>query len=507
MTHSVSLTSSRFSHCSGPKSVYSPLARIALLSITLVLVLLLSELTSHGQIVTTQAPSATNSATSLTAAPVAKKDKLLLVAPKSLSAGLAEFINFKSKFRPVELVDLEKILESTDGVDSPEKLKRFLYDQWLNADVGFVLLVGDVSHMPVRYMVLDRVTPAAFDYSFYPSDLYYGDLAKADGAFEDWNGQKEGFHAGYFGEVRGEKNKEDPINFDSIDYRPEIAVGRWPVETLEEVECIAKKTIEYETQVRSKDHSTLQRAALISVGGWVDTRGLFDSLAGQLEPGWQIEKRYYSDAARPSTSIPNHASVRKLLNDGIGLAIHAGHGQPDGWEQCLSVSDLEKISNAGRMPIIVSAGCSTAYFAPLAPYGPYVDIHGVEHKGTDAGELFTEPPPPPAPIQTGKFNPTGLGEIFLKRSENGSVAYIGCNTGSQPCGLTLVKGFVGHLSTDAQPHLGECWNEAVRRYFVDEHLDTLKPNRDWYPPSIFFQSMKFMMFGDPSLPLPSNQPS
>ena len=68
-----------------------------------------------------------------------------------------------------------------------------------------MLLVGDVDVMPVRFMVLDRVTPAAFDYAFYPSDLYYADLAKADGSFEDWNARKEG-HAGYFGEVRREQN-------------------------------------------------------------------------------------------------------------------------------------------------------------------------------------------------------------------------------------------------------------------------------------------------------------
>jgi hypothetical protein len=41
----------------------------------------------------------------------------------------------------------------------------------------------------------------------------------------------------------------------------------------------------------------------------------------------------------------------------------------------------------------------------------------------------------------------------------------------------------------------------VRYYHEKEHLATLKPNHDWYPPSIFFQGMKFMFFGDPSLPL------
>lgn len=486
--------------------IVSRLARVRILnSVTIATIAYLIHATMTPMCVA-DSPNTTAPSLAVLQSSVSTKNKLLIIAPKSLCAGLKDFVEYKSQYRPTELIELETILVQTEGVDAPEKIKRFLYSEWLNREAGFALLVGDVSVMPVRYMVLDRVTPAAFDYAFYPSDLYYGDLVRQDGSFDDWNGQKEGFHSGYYGEVRGEKNKTDPINYDAIDYRPEIAIGRWPVETVEEVECIAKKTMEHESHVRQNDLPSLHRAALISVGGWVDTRGLFDSLSSQLEKNWHVEKRYYSDARRPSKDIPNHAAVRKLLNDGIGLAIHAGHGQPDGWEQCLSVSDLDKISNAGRMPIIVSAGCSTAYFAPLPPYGPYVDVDGNEHIGTDAGETFKEPPPPPSPIQTGKYNPTGLGEIFLKRNENGSVAYIGCNTGSQPCGLTLVKGFVAHLTTSPEPYLGECWNQAVRQYHADEQLETLRPNQDWYPPSIFFQSMKFMMFGDPSLPLPSSKP-
>ncbi len=35
-----------------------------------------------------------------------------------------------------------------------------------------------------------------------------------------------------------------------------------------------------------------------------------------------------------------------------------------------------------------------------------------------------------------------------------------------------------------------------------EHLATLVPNDDWYPASIFFQGMMFMVFRDPTLRLP-----
>jgi hypothetical protein len=166
----------------------------------------------------------------------------------------------------------------------------------------------------------------------------------------------------------------------------------------------------------------------------------------------------------------------------------------------MSVKDLDQITNSSELPVIISAGCSTAYFAPLPPYTASVDIEGHEHVGTDHGEQFTSPPPPPSPWQK-KHNPTGLGEQFLKRNAHGAVAYIGCNTGSQPCGLTLVEGFVNALAADDTPHLGECWSAALHYYYDNQRLAELKPDAGWYPPSIFFQGMKFMLFGDPSLPL------
>ncbi len=434
-------------------------------------------------------------------------NRLLVIAPDVFHPALREFIAHKQKLLPTELLSLEDILRETKGADDPEKLKRFLYTQWRERGLGYVLLVGDVDVLPVRFMVLDRVTPAAFDYAFYPSDLYYADLARRNGSFEDWNARKEGFHAGYFGEVRGEKNKMDPINYDEVDYLPEVAAGRWPVSTPDEARRVADKTVAYERMVLTTPSPRQQRAAFIATGGWADSRPLMDELAAKLTGAWKWEKRYYTDANRPSVSPPpDHQQVCQLLNEGVGLMMHAGHGQPDGWDQCFAVGDLDQITNAMQLPVIISAGCSTAYFSPLPPYEPYVDVDGKEHAGSDHQEVFTAPPPPPSPYQRGRFNPTGLGEQFLKRSTNGSVAYIGCNTGSQPCGLKLVEGFVTALAEAKEPRLGDCWNRAIGHYFNKENLATLKPNDDWYPPSIFFQGMKFMLFGDPSLRLPANRP-
>jgi hypothetical protein len=382
-----------------------------------------------------------------------------------------------------------------------------LYSEWRESGVRFVLLVGDADVLPVRYMTLDRQHEPAFNYSFYPSDLYYADLSNADGSFEDWNAVRDSFHDRYFGEVRGETNKDDPINYDQVDYKPEIAVGRWPVSTPEETARVAEKSIRYERQVLAGDSPHLRRAALISVSGWVDTRRWSDDQGRKLV-GWEIEKRYFSHSRRrvPETPPPTREEVRGLFNRGMGLVVHSGHGLPDQWEQCFFMSDLDQIQNADSLPIVVSAGCSTAHFATLPPYEPYVDIRGIEHRGTDRGEKFDAPPPPPANYQTGKRNPDGLGEELLKRTENGAVAYFGCNTGSQPCGLVLVEGLMSATSSAKEPRLGTCWSDAVVYYYENQHLATLAPNESWYPPSIFFQPMKFMLFGDPSLRLPMTDP-
>jgi hypothetical protein len=154
---------------------------------------------------------------------------------------------------------------------------------------------------------------------------------------------------------------------------------------------------------------------------------------------------------------------------------------------------------------MLSAGCSTACFAALAPYDGYVDEAGVTHTGTNAGEVFTAPPPPPVPYQRGPHNPTGLGEQLLRAGPTGAAAYIGCNTGSQPCALTLLEGFVEALAAADSPRLGDCWAAAVSRYHDNHGLATLMPTESWYPASIFFQGMKFMLFGDPTLPMPGRR--
>lgn len=449
-------------------------------------------------LLTASSPAQTATAT----APARELKRLMIVAPQRFHDALTEYVKHKRQLFSVELASLERALAGKDPVDDPERLKRFIFAAWKDRGLDYVLLVGDADVLPVRYMVLDRITPPAFDYAFYPSDLYYADLAKPDGRFEDWNARKDGFHGRYFGEVRGEKNKNDPINYDEIDYRPEIAVGRWPASTVEEVRLIAQKSIRYERSLR-EPKSDPRRAAFFVVGGWVDVRDRMSRIAARLPVGWIVDKRYYAEKGEAaSTPPPDENNVVELLNAGVRLALHAGHGEDFHWNDSLTVKGIAKLHNADHLPILLSAGCLTARFATLPPYEPYVDLEGRPHIGSDHGEVFSEPPLPPAPYQTGAYNRSSLGEQLVRAKADGAVAYFGCNTGSQPCGMTLLEGFMDTLARQSEPRLGDCWAGAIAYYYEHERLARLKPNNDWYPPSIFFQGMKFMLFGDPTLPIP-----
>jgi hypothetical protein len=404
-----------------------------------------------------------------------ERPRILAIAPAEWVPALAPWADARKRDLDVEAVALEDVLATNEGRDAPERIKRFLCRGWKERNVRYALLVGDADTFPVRFMVLDRCTPAAFDTAFYPSDLYYGDVAKEDGSFDDWNGKTDAHHALYFGEVQGEKVKEPPINLDGISYAPEIAVGRWPVSNTADLAAVVRKTLAWDPAKRDR------RALVVHADGWVDASSRVGAWGDALESkGWSVDRQIH----------------------GVVLALHSGHGEAWGWDRCLGPDEEKALADAPPA-IYASVGCGTAVVTVQPPYEAYLDVHGFLHKGTNHGEVFSAPPPPPSPLQPGRLERSSIAERLLRAPTGGAVAYFGCTTGSQPCALTLLEGLALHAAEGKGPRrLGDAWTFAVARYWREERLADLKPTEDWYPPSIFFQGMKFILLGDPSLPLP-----
>ncbi|MBL9148959.1 MAG: hypothetical protein JNM94_09735 [Phycisphaerae bacterium] len=423
----------------------------------------------------------------------------LIVAPRAFVETLAPFAEFRASHSPhlkgSAIVALEDAIAAEEGRDDAERLKRYLYRRHRDDGVRSCLLVGDCDVMPMRSMTLDRATAPAFHWAFYPCDLYYGDVAKADGSFDDWNAGNAGFHARYFGEVHGETIKTGPINFDQVDYRPEIAIGRWPASNADEARAMAEKTMAYERALDVAAADAKPVVAFFAVGGWVDVRDRVRGFGARLKGRADVRLFVHDSEGEPK---PDETAMRATLASAPRFVFHSGHGQPWGWEQCLRAETFEGIDVGGALPILMSAGCSTSEVMTQAPYQPYDDVYGVPHAGTNAGEVFTSPPPAPNVYQRGAHNTTSLAEALLRKPHAGAVATIGCVTGSQPAAVSLMDGFTEALASGA-PTLGDCWRHAITRYCEIERLDTLVPTPDWYPPSVYFQGMKFVVLGDPGL--------
>ena len=120
-----------------------------------------------------------------------------------------------------------------------------------------------------------------------------------------------------------------------------------------------------------------------------------DRWAAELPGGWKAAKLY---GGQTKSNPTDEHHVAQLLNEGASLVLHVGHGEDSGWAGSLHVRALPRLHNADRLPVVLSAGCSTATFATLPPYEPFEDIRGVKHAGTNAGEVFHAPPPPPSAL-------------------------------------------------------------------------------------------------------------
>jgi hypothetical protein len=101
-----------------------------------------------------------------------------------------------------------------------------------------------------------------------------------------------------------------------------------------------------------------------------------------------------------------------------------------------------------------------------------------------------------------------MGTDLVVSTSDGAVAYFGCATGAQPCALTLLTGFAAAMNgeSDKDPvRLGDAYRKMIDHYVEEENLAELQPTESWYPPSIFFQGMKFVLFGDPTLTIVAKQ--
>ena len=165
----------------------------------------------------------------------------------------------------------------------------------------------------------------------------------------------------------------DPSN--PLAGRLNIAVGRLPVNTIEEARTVVDKIINYDVNPST---FTNWRNQLVFVADDEDNGRHFsdvDRIAdriGSENTLFNLEKIYVDAFPQVSTPGGNRfPSVNEAINNslfkGTLVVTYLGHGGPNGWaqERILNISDILSWENRDRLPIFITATCT---------FGGYDDV-------------------------------------------------------------------------------------------------------------------------------------
>jgi hypothetical protein len=417
--------------------------------------------------------------------------QLAIITPAEFVAALQPLADYKNKTgMPARIITLEEIYTKCPGRDQAEQVKTCLAQLARVNGIHFAMLVGDMDKFPVRFTTADRDAPEAGYTAFFPTDLYYGDLFKADGSFDNWDADNDG----YYGEICGEITN-CPLNSDGVDLNPDIAVGRIPASSEKEVAIYVQKVITYESTAAA---SAWAKTVLIAATDtWVkgSCKGEEDLIRG-LPAGYQTIKLYEQDSPCTATQVLTSEHLLVDINNGVGFISYIGHGDNTMWWNYMTIKNVMNLTNYASPAIVFSTGCGTSEFGPRPPADPYLDAFGVQHTGNAAGEVFTSVPPPPANIQADYID--GLGEVMTVQAEGGAVIYVGAITGSQTYSIELNNHFFEALSA-GKTTAGDMWMYMVQEYYRQNTFPVYVDPPDWTVLARFHQPWKFILFGDPSL--------
>jgi hypothetical protein len=312
---------------------------------------------------------------------------LVVIAPTEFEKTLQPLIDFKnSKGMATTFKSMESILSEYTGFDQPEQVKNFIkyaYDTW---NITYVTLVGGLKSqiyakdkdthsagwkawwVPVRYVSMPQE-----DDEGCLSDLYYGCLYNATGAFDSWDSSGDGIYANW-GWIGAKKDK--------FDMNPEVYVSRLACSNVREVKVVVNKILNYES---TGPTAKPWYKNFVGVGGKT-----FDIYQGKPDGEYLNDMAYnFTKNAIPDLQLvslySSHRDTGGLtctppdiiasFNNGAGFVNFEGHGNPlswntiwfDGeypkdWTGGLNVGHFMKIKNVDKLPVVIVGGCHNGLY-------------------------------------------------------------------------------------------------------------------------------------------------
>jgi hypothetical protein len=254
----------------------------------------------------------------------------VVIGPRSFVAAAGRLLELRrSQGLGVKGVVLEEVYsEFGFGEETPKAIQDFLsyaYHHWRKAP-RYVLLLGDGTYDfkdELGTGVVNQVPPmmAMTTYMETASDPAYA-------------------------AVNGE------------DILPDLAIGRLPAATVDELQKMIAKVLAFETSGRTLG------GGVVLVTDNPDEAGDFvsnaEELASTVLSARQLEKIYLSDLGRAAA----RSEIQQAFNDGSSLMSYIGHGGIHLWadENILNIYDTSSLTTQSEQPLVLTMNCLNGYF-------------------------------------------------------------------------------------------------------------------------------------------------
>ena len=397
---------------------------------------------------------------SISSFPAVDAYDLLIITPKEFVEELQPLKEHKEEHNiKTKVVTLDEIYGgkyfTPQGRDEEEKIKYFLKDAIENWGIKYVLLAGDIWHVP------SRIVYSLWGGNRMYSDYYYADIYDANMSFCSWdsNGNNR------FGEVGN--------NADKVDLYADLYVGRISCNSIDEVKTVVNKIINYENNA----HGTDWFNRLVLMGG--DTFPKWNDIAeGEVVNDYVASVMHDFQPVKIQTSLHNFLpnKINQILSQGAGFVCYSGHGFEYGfgtypknrrWMIAYYTPYLLWLKNGDKLPIIFFDACLTAK----------LDYH-----------MFGNP------------NIPCFAWCMVKKADGGAIATIGSTeTATTTVDADGPKGQAGYLDLHFfmayKPgiHVSEMLVKAKHDYLND--IASGEANDRLYEMTI----EQFILLGDPSL--------
>jgi hypothetical protein len=277
------------------------------------------------------------------------------------------------------VVTVEALAAAHPAVDEAASLREAFRAAHEGGALRYVLLGGDADQVPFRRVEARVSVPLGDTYTTRgPAELYFADLDT------DWDADGDG--------VWGEHRQDLSA---AAMRAPEIAVGRVPAGTPDEVRDYRTKVDRYEARGaagRGSSPLLLSDVASSTTLGDIDSAEAIEVTLAEVfpEPFRAEARRLYATAAaatRYGGVVLTPRGVAGALQEGFPLAFHEGHGTFDLLTEALDVRWLRGLDNEVP-PVLASCACLAGNFADRAESGN-ADDWAPQAAGEDAaGELW-----------------------------------------------------------------------------------------------------------------------